>query len=71
MICSFLIAAFNLLLPALTSAAPTPQDLPEPQMDIGGWILLGVAWTSVTCLLVWSFVRVLSDPKPGPDSDAS
>jgi hypothetical protein len=38
------------------------ETLADPQMGMANWIFLGIAWTSVIGLLVWSFVRVLSSP---------
>ena len=34
-----------------------------PHMTLGAWIFMGIAWVSVTTLLVWSFRRVLGGPK--------
>jgi len=34
-----------------------------PEMTTGSWTFMLVAWVFVTALLVWSFKRVLSDPK--------
>ena len=41
------------------------QGVPEPAMTTGGWVFMAVAWMTVGTLLVWSFVRVMSGPKPG------
>ena len=56
-------------LAALLAAAPV-QDLPDPVMDTGGWLFLGLAWVAVTGLLVWSFVRVMTGGK-GPGGETS
>jgi len=47
------------------------RELPEPVMGLGAWLFMGLAWLSITALLVWSFVRVISGPPGGPDADAS
>ena len=55
----------------VASVMAVAQDLPEPKMELGNWIFLGAAWLSVTFLLVWSFVRVLTSPPGGSKPDAS
>jgi hypothetical protein len=58
---------------ALFALAPFAllRELPSPTMGLGGWLFMGLAWLSVTTLLVWSFVRVMSGPADGSDADAS
>jgi len=42
------------------------ESLAQPEMTTGGWAFLALAWVTVGGLLVWSFLRVLGAPRPGP-----
>jgi hypothetical protein len=60
-------------LPSLLSTLPPvlgtlAVQVGEPEMGMASWLFLGLAWTGVISLLVWSFVRVLWGPKPGQSS---
>ncbi len=60
------------MLPALTAVLTVGllQDgPPDPAMDTGGWVFMGLAWVTVGSLLVWSFVRVITGGK-SPDGEA-